>query len=465
MINFLYRIFKLFISVKLAVFVILILGFLSAIGTIYEAKFDSEYAQKIIYHGPWMYFFMGLLVTQLICVMVDRWPWKKRHIPFLLAHVGIIITLAGSLITRYWGVDGSMSFGIGEKSRQVTVGEKEIMVLGSFDGQKYSQMAAKTVDFLLRPPNQNPTVLQFGKDTIEVRDYYHYAFRKEELEPSVNKLDGPAIRFQIENDRVNLTRWISLGRGQAMDEANLGPAKIILMEGQGDKDVGQGNLILFQIDPQTKKGRYEVRSKDGKRKTLKGELTEGMSLDTGWMNLKLRILRFLPHAEQKISFEKRESPTPLTTSAVKISFNGVDHWVGLNNSLRLFTDQNVFVFVYGNRRLDLGFSLTLRDFRVGRYQGTAQAMSYESDVTLDDGAKTTISMNNPLKHKGYTFYQASFQEDDQGNPVASILSVNQDPGRFWKYLGSAMVIIGAVMLFTVTAAFRANHRKREGAVS
>jgi hypothetical protein len=69
--------------------------------------------------------------------MVDRWPWKKRHIPFLLAHVGIIVTLAGSLITRYWGVDGSMSFGIGEKSRQVTVGEKEIMVLGSFDGQKW----------------------------------------------------------------------------------------------------------------------------------------------------------------------------------------------------------------------------------------------------------------------------------------------------------------------------------------
>lgn len=477
MIDFLYRIFKLLVSVKLAVIVLIALGFLSAIGTIYEARYDAEYAQKLIYHSPWMYFLLGLMCVQLICVMVDRWPWKKRHIPFLLAHVGIIMTLAGSLVTRYWGVDGSMTFGIGEKSRQVMIGEKEIVVLGSFDGTKYTEMAAKTVDFLMRPPQGNPVELLLGQQPILVKDYYHYAYRKEEIISSKNKWDGPSIRFQLENDRVNLSRWLFLGRGQNRDEVDLGPARVILAEmsdedsqalivsskksggekegGQAQDIFGEGNLIIFKVHPETRKLTYEIRSKREEKKVLRGDISEGMNLETGWMGLKLRILRFMPHAERVISFEQRERPTPLTTSALKISFMGKDHWVGENSPLRLFTDTNAYVFVYGNKRLNLGFDLELNEFRIGRYQGTMRAKSYESDVTVEGIGKTTISMNEPLKHRGYTFYQASFQEDEMGKPLASILSVNHDPGRFWKYLGSLLVVVGAILLFYRTRAQRA----------
>ncbi len=56
-----------------------------------------------------------------------------------------------------------------------------------------------------------------------------------------------------------------------------------------------------------------------------------------------------------------------------------------------------------------------------------------------------ISMNEPLKYKGLTIYQASFQEEN-GQPVASIFSVNQDPGRWVKYLGSLIMTIGIVLL-------------------
>jgi len=52
-------------------------------------------------------------------------------------------------------------------------------------------------------------------------------------------------------------------------------------------------------------------------------------------------------------------------------------------------------------------------------------------------------MNNPLKHDGFTFYQASYSQDNQGN-YSSTLSVNVDPGRFWKYLGSLMLVFGSM---------------------
>lgn len=56
-------------------------------------------------------------------------------------------------------------------------------------------------------------------------------------------------------------------------------------------------------------------------------------------------------------------------------------------------------------------------------------------------------MNEPLKYAGFTFYQASFQDGPQGQPIASILSVNKDPGRWIKYLGSLILSLGVVWLF------------------
>jgi cytochrome c biogenesis protein ResB len=57
-----------------------------------------------------------------------------------------------------------------------------------------------------------------------------------------------------------------------------------------------------------------------------------------------------------------------------------------------------------------------------------------------------ISMNEPLEMKGYTIYQASYEDADP-RPVTSIFSVNRDPGRPWKYLGSALIVLGSVLLF------------------
>ena len=68
------RLFKFLSSLKLAVFIIIAIGVLSAIGTIYEARYDAEYAQTVIYHSIYMYITFALLCTNLIFVMIDRWP-------------------------------------------------------------------------------------------------------------------------------------------------------------------------------------------------------------------------------------------------------------------------------------------------------------------------------------------------------------------------------------------------------
>jgi cytochrome c biogenesis protein ResB len=69
-------------------------------------------------------------------------------------------------------------------------------------------------------------------------------------------------------------------------------------------------------------------------------------------------------------------------------------------------------------------------------------------VQIPGGHDVVISMNEPLKYNGYTFYQSSFERDERtGKPAISILSVNYDPGRWIKYLGSMLMVLGSIILF------------------
>jgi hypothetical protein len=55
-------------------------------------------------------------------------------------------------------------------------------------------------------------------------------------------------------------------------------------------------------------------------------------------------------------------------------------------------------------------------------------------------------MNNPLKKGKYTFYQASYfpwQQDQFG----SVLQINYDPGRPFKYTGSVLLVLGTALHF------------------
>ena len=75
-----------------------------------------------------------------------------------------------------------------------------------------------------------------------------------------------------------------------------------------------------------------------------------------------------------------------------------------------FGDQ-LYEIAYDVDRRPLGFELKLDDFEVGFEPGTEQATKFVSKVRLTDqseGIKDkpyTISMNEPLTHRGYTFYQ------------------------------------------------------------
>jgi len=430
-------------SVKLAVFIIIAIAAITAVGTFVEAKYDAYAAKKLVYDTWFMYTIMALLVINLTAVMIDRWPWKKRHAAFVSAHIGIIILLAGAFLTMNYGLDGTMRVGIGESNNLVQTPETDLVVYTSFDGDRYSKTLEQEVDFFKNPPTEKkPFIIPSYEGEIRVVDYQKYVLPSRKVVPAEGGKAGAGLRFQLQNANVNVIEWLVQRKPQALATHNFGPAQIHLGAAP-EKSRGQNEIFLT---PEKDGLRYIVFQKDTDKPLKKGFVKEGDVFDPGFkMSLNFRVLRYLPAALEDWDLQPAERPTPLTTSAIKIIFDGKEHWVLLNDMVKLFTNNAVYLLTYGNRRTDIGFNLKLKNFSVTRYQGTMRAMAYKSIVEVPGLGDQEISMNEPLKYKGLTIYQASFQEEN-GQPVASIFSVNHDPGRFLKYLGSLIMSLGIVLL-------------------
>ena len=94
----------------------------------------------------------------------------------------------------------------------------------------------------------------------------------------------------------------------------------------------------------------------------------------------------------------------------------------------------------------LPFSVTLNDFRKIDYPGTTKAKEYEADITLHDGDVSwpaTISMNKPLRYKGYTLYQSSFEQ--RPDIEVTVLNVVKNEGRAFPYIATLVIFIGLLV--------------------
>lgn len=94
------------------------------------------------------------------------------------------------------------------------------------------------------------------------------------------------------------------------------------------------------------------------------------------------------------------------------------------------------------------YRVHLLEFRHDKFVGTEIARNFSSRVRIEDPAQGTdrevvISMNQPLRYRGDTLYQASYQPDNRG----TILQVVRNPGWLLPYLACVLVTVGMVYHF------------------
>lgn len=461
-------------SFQLGIPIIISIAALTAWGTIVEAIYnDAGMARRLVYDSWMMWVTMGLLVYNLLAVVIDRLPWKVNHYPFVTVHFGIILLVFGGWVTGKYGIDGTLAIPIGGQSKQVIIAPTDFMVFATYDGDRYTKIYERQVDlFAMKLTEEKPFIVRLednpsskeASHEMKIIKYHPFArvnkkvIRVPVTDPALASGQlGSSIKFQLSNANVKQIEVLTQDKASRAVHVNLGPLALHLGHDFlkfGRKNKNQNEVYFKPIDQDFIE--YALFRANEEKPFDKKSIKIGTVVQTPWMGLQIQLIDYLQQAREEWDVKPSEGATPLTTSAALIEYKGLKQWLLLNDTLKIFGESVAFIVSYRNRAIDLGFPIKLVDFKVSRYQGTGKAMEYASTVMVGsrdkepkyDSGQVVISMNEPMKFAGYTFYQSSFNEDENtGEPIASILSVNQDPGRWIKYLGSLIMSVGIIWLF------------------
>jgi hypothetical protein len=432
------------------------LGGIAAYATFYEMQHGTPAVQRDIYMTPWFAFLLGLLGVNVLSVMVSRWPWTKHQAGFLIAHVGILAILVGSVISLYRGLDSNMALAEGETSDRVRLLEKALRV--SIPGLG----AHGTFPVVLekRPPTPE-SARRFGvpgSDVVLVADGYEpHVTVSESFEPA--ETGFPALRFVLEAPMATQEAWL-VPDDPRRSHVDLGMVSFGVHAARSEDQVspllqhaGAANHLSFVLAPD---GRIEFGATGSSGPPRTGVVELGQPLDTGWPGLGVTVDRFHPRATTR----REVAPAPVPgkeedrQAAVRVRLESPSgatepEWLlwGDLRSVRLGDEMASLAFRPPEAALP--FRVTLLRFNNESYPGSRMASVYESTVRIDDPDEgtfeTLISMNHPLHHRGYIFFQSSFVPG--AKPAISIFSVARAPGLPFVYLGTALIGIGVAWMF------------------
>ena len=203
------------------------------------------------------------------------------------------------------------------------------------------------------------------------------------------------------------------------------------------------------------------------------------------MTLTFRVDQYLPSGRERFTFVPIELPKGqmgdgIPAALVEMTVGGEtkEFWVRLSGDLKpafetVTFPRGAYEVGYDVDRKPLGFSFKLVDFEVGFDPGTQQPKSFESQVLLTDEARgikdrpISVSMNEPLTHRGMTFYQSSYNrvtDPHTGRETGQFMSVFQvryDPAWPIIYSGCLLVVLGAFVQFYMRAGLFTDGGKKE----
>jgi hypothetical protein len=387
--------------------------------------------------------------------MVSRWPWTRHHIGFLVAHVGILAILVGSVVSLYRGLDSNMALAEGETSDRVRLLEKALHV--SIPG--LGAHGTYPVAFEKRPPStdREKRYPVPGTDIVLVADAYEpHVTMSETFEAA--EAGAPALHFVLEAPMATQDAWLVADDPQR-SHLDFGMVSFGFHAADSEEQAqqllehaGAANHLSFVLAPD---GRILFGATGASGPARTGVVEPGQPVATGWPGLGVVVDRVHPHAIAHRTVVAAPPPKKegQRNAAVRLRLEGPTgasdpEWVRWGELRPVRFGDQAASLAYRSPQAALPFRVTLLRFNNESYPGSRMASTYESTVRIDDPEQgtfeTLISMNHPLHHRGYIFFQSSFIE---GRPMISIFSVARAPGLPLVYLGTALIGIGVAWMF------------------
>jgi hypothetical protein len=495
-------VFRFLSSVKLAVILLAVLIVATAVGTIYESRFDAKVARAYVYEAPWFDVWMIFLAVNLAAAAFSRYPWKKHHTGFVITHAGIITLLVGAVVGRIWGVEGTMTLFIGnEPSNRLVIDQQEVRI------QEGNGTSAFPVEIQHRHPHPGkaiPLGTTAGGWKIAVTDYAELLLPVSSPQ-AVTEGGAPALQVKLWSMGQNVDEWLwpndpdncRVDLGLLAVECRRGTAPLPAQKHASVANspaylqkVSTGATATISTPPDLPPGdraviyladdgklSYYLQNKQGD--VSQGQLEPGKPMATGWGNWQMEVAQVMPLAVPFTDFKPVPKSTKMPpreranlTEGIKVQISrGEEHdeeWLASGWQVELPAAHETLQATFGSKIVSLPIGLQLTQFAVERNEGNDSPAGFKSTVLVRDeagnSATGSCSMNEPMNFPDefwrrwtgltYKISQASWNPENLRQSSVQILL---DPGWLFKWTGSLMVCIGIFTMFYLRPPRDANH--------
>ncbi|MFL2632067.1 MAG: cytochrome c biogenesis protein CcsA [Candidatus Marisimplicoccus sp.] len=443
------KILQLLFSTKFMLVLLILFPLAMGIGTFLESWYSTDAARIWIYNAWWFELLMLLLMINFMGNIKKYNLLSKEKLSVLILHLSFIFILLGAFVTRYIGDEGVMP--IRENNVSNTYLSEKTYLTVFVDGTEDGVPQRKTLKsylLLSEHVNNDFTINDdfYSKDfSISYDDYKENVTEGLVLDPSgeryiklVEALDGNRQEHYIKEGQVTSIQNILFSFNYYQKGA---------------------------INVTSEAGEYYIESPfDGIYTIMSNQQSAELNKDKK-QPLELRSLYQIPGFQFVFPEPALRGVFEIVDAEVtdrevedalylKVNYNGKSEDVSLlggrgyiNNPKKVTIDDLDFYLSYGSDEVQLPFSIKLNDFIAEKYPGTENSYSsFKSKVTVEDDKifDYDIFMNNILNHKGYRFFQASFDPDEKG----TVLSVNDDFwGTFITYAGYLLLFISMTAIF------------------
>ncbi|NLX14817.1 MAG: cytochrome c biogenesis protein ResB [Phycisphaerales bacterium] len=320
----------------------------------------------------------------------------------------------------------------------------------------------QTYEYALADCLERETTIEGTELTFRVLRYLPHAFvRNRQLENAPDHRDNPAVEVEFTVpqgtwQRTAFARFPELGAMHGTPDQP-GPRLTFIAPALGDNPVP----IEILQGPQNQ---WRVHFRTGDGQTAAHELNIGQAVDTPWSHHRFAILKYYDHARIHRSVEPVEPVRQRRQPAVQVRLTADGQsrlvWVQKHVPESVSLQDTIYTISFAHRRIPLGFAVRLDEFRIETYPGSSRPRSYISRITINDPAvgravERTVSMNHPVTHGGFTFYQSSYHQ--RGDRMASVLSVARDPGKPVVFAGYGLMLLG--MFWVIVSRMRKTRAK------
>ncbi len=422
-----------------------------SIATFIEKKYSTDVAKVFIYESTWFEVIILFIIVNLIGNIWKYKLWNYNKFPLFIFHLSFVLIFIGSIFSRYYSFEGTMSIREGETNGKILSRKNYVKLKisrGSTTRFYHDPYIFSSIHYKYKGRfffQENPLKIKILDYTPCVKMVLLKKKQKEKIIRIISTDQKERTEHFIKNGDTTNVNGITFSFNKKI------PFGVIIFEKENKLYIkssfsGQAiNMLNKKVSFLLKNNNSVLKIKhlyqiiiDKNHRIIQWVIPEGI------VKGELKYVKSCNH-EDNNQLSAITAKIYFKNKSKLLTFLGGKNRINMSNPL-FFEDYKISIG-YGSIFMNLPFFIKLKKFKVENYPGSEFPSTFMSHVTLIDNNKRKnylIYMNNILNYKGFRFFQYGYDPDGKGTHF----SVNNDYlGTYFSYAGYIFMSIG--MFFTL----------------